>query len=146
MIKHVFTLIEIVCVILIIGIIMGVGIVNFVNIRFTPTPFDYAKKLKLMSVKARSIAIAQNEIQKIKWQKETNKLIYNDNIIDLSDNISLKLNNEVISSSKDILIFFPDGTGAEVYLDITENINDLVSKAVLRVSSLTGCVEIYEKE
>ncbi len=137
-----YTLLELVTVIAILAVVFGVAIVGFSSLRLERSPREQAESLRRLGALCRRSAIAQGKNFTIEWRQEMRVFVFGSEKLQLAADMEVKINSKTPEADLEAMRFFPDGNAAEVTVEFLGD----GEGAGVRVSPLTGLMELYETE
>lgn len=138
-----YTLLELVAAIGVLLLLFGIALVNFANFRLEETPAAQIGRVRRLGALCRRAAIAQGKPVGVMFRPAERTLQGSGETVVLPEHMTLRINGAELLEDGVAMLFFPDGNAAEVTMEITAE-NE--APAVLRVSPLTGMMEVYEED
>ena len=141
-IRHPYTLLEMIAATAVIMMVVGVATVNFSNLRLDKSPDELTEELRRMGALCRRYAIAQGKPQEVFYYHKKRIIKFDKESIYLPEETKLSVNG--VEPEEDLMCmkFFPDGNAAVSTIEFAAG-EDV---AGVRVSPLTGVLSSYENE
>jgi len=140
LISRCYTLVEMVAVTAILLAVLGVALVQFRPESAGKSPERLLEEIRRAAASCRREAAATGNIRELVFEPKHGAVAAANERILLPEGMKLRLNGKELREDTVILRFFPDGGAAEAELELESE----EEKAALRVSPLTGSMEIDE--
>ncbi len=137
-----FTLLELVTAMAVVLTVLAIALAGFTRLRLEHSPREQVENLQRLAAICRRVAMAQGTTQDVSWDAGEREIRFGRECIRLSDGLTLIVDQEEVTGSRELLRFYPDGNASECIVELT--CDD--ERAGLRVSPLTGVMEVYEIE